>query len=285
VNVSINGEKAKTIRAKVIVDATGTNALLSRKLNIRQRDPMLRKASIFSHYRGGRRDAGKNEGATLVLATANQEGWFWYIPLHNDIVSVGVVAEPESLLGRGSPEEVLEAEIRNCRGLDDRMSNAVRVADVRVISDFSYRSTHCAGDGWVLVGDAFGFLDPIYSSGVFLAMKSAQMAADAIHEGFVKNDLSAAQLGKWGPELCRGMHAIRMMVYAYYTKGFSFGSFVREFPQHKHDITKLLVGDVFRPEVKDVFQAMRTMVPLPDPMPLHTPALRHVQAAELLSNP
>ena len=102
--VSRNGEKPRTIHARVVVDATGINALLSRKLNIRQRDPMLRKMSIFAHYRGARRDVGKNEGATLVLATPNQDGWFWYIPLPDDIVSIGVVAEPESLLGRGTPE-------------------------------------------------------------------------------------------------------------------------------------------------------------------------------------
>jgi len=270
--VSRAGEKPRTICAKVVVDATGTNALLSRRLNIRQRDPMLRKMSIFAHYRGARRDVGKNEGATLVLATPNQDGWFWYIPLPDDIVSIGVVAEPESLLGRGTPERVLDEQIRNCRGLDDRMANAARVSEVRVLSDFSYRATRCAGDGWVLVGDAFGFLDPIYSSGVFLAMKSGELAADTIHEALLKNDLSAEQLGKWGPKLCEGMQAIRNIVYAYYTKGFSFGKFIRAFPHYKHNITELLVGDVFRPEVKEVFNALATMAPLPDPIPLESPA-------------
>jgi flavin-dependent dehydrogenase len=167
---------------------------------------------------------------------------------------------------------VLEEEIRNCRGLEGRMANAQRVAEVRVLSDFSYRATRCAGDGWVLVGDAFGFLDPIYSSGVFLAMKSGQMAADAITEAFAKNDFSAEQLGKWGPELSEGMQAIRKIVYAYYTKGFSFGRFVRAFPEHQHKITELLVGDVFRPEIKTVFEALETMIPLPTPIPLESPA-------------
>ncbi len=266
------GEAPRTVYAKVVVDATGTNALLSRKLGIRKRDPMLRKAAVFAHYQGARRDEGKNEGATLVLATPNQDGWFWYIPLPNDIVSIGVVGEPEGLLqGRGSPEQVLDEEIRKCRGLDGRMVNARRVSEVRVLSDFSYRATRCAGEGWVLVGDAFGFLDPIYSSGVFLALKSGQMAADAINEAFEKNDFSAEQLSKWGPELSDGMQSIRKIVYAYYTKGFSFGKFVRAFPQFKHNITELLVGDVFRPEVKHVFAALETIVPLPEPIPLESP--------------
>jgi flavin-dependent dehydrogenase len=266
--VSREGGAPQTLHAKVVIDATGTNALLSRKLNIRKKDPMLRKMAVFSHYKGARRDQGKNEGATLVLATPNQDGWFWYIPLPDDIVSVGVVAEPEALLSGGTPEEILDAQIKGCRGLDDRMSNAVRVAEVRVLSDFSYRSTHCAGDGWVLVGDAFGFLDPIYSSGVFLAMKSGQLAADAVHEALAKNDLSGEALGKWGTELSDGMHAIRKIVYAYYTKGFSFGRFIRAFPHRTRNITDLLVGDVFRPEVQEVFKDLETMVPLPEQIPL-----------------
>src|SRR5206468_4610429 len=125
-----------------------------------------------------------------------------------------------------TPEETLEQEIRNCPGLEDRMTRAERVSPVHVLSDFTYRADRCAGDGWVLVGDAFGFLDPIYSSGVFLALKSGEMAADAINEGLQKGDTSAAQLGKWGDMLCEGMHAIRKLVYAYYTRGFSFGQFM-----------------------------------------------------------
>src|SRR5206468_1473494 len=78
----------RRIECRVVVDATGTSSMLSRKFGIRQPDPKLRKASLFAHYRGGKRDPGKNEGATLVLSTRHNDGWFWYIPLHDDIVSV-----------------------------------------------------------------------------------------------------------------------------------------------------------------------------------------------------
>lgn len=270
--VSRAGQSPQTISARVVVDATGTSSMLSRKLGIRQPDPRLRKASIFAHYKGGRRDPGKNAGATLVLATENQDGWFWYIPLHNDIVSVGVVGDPERLIqGRVSPEQTLDEEILRCPGLDGRLANAQRVSPVHVLSDFSWKSTRCAGDGWVLVGDAFGFLDPIYSSGVFLALKSGEMAADAIIEGFAKNDLSGAQLGKWGPMLSDGMHAMRKLVYAYYTRGFSFGQFMRMYPDYKRNLVELLIGDVFRPEVNAIFEPMGKQIPLPDPLPLQNP--------------
>ncbi|HZL35940.1 MAG TPA: NAD(P)/FAD-dependent oxidoreductase [Tepidisphaeraceae bacterium] len=270
--VSRAGQPAQQIAAKVVVDASGTGAMLSKKFGIRQPDPKLRKASLFAHYRGGRRDPGKNSGATLVLATQNQDGWFWYIPLQDDTVSVGVVGDIDRLItGRAAPEQTLEEEILCCPGLEGRLNNATRVSPVHVLSDFSWHATRCAGDGWVLIGDAFGFLDPIYSSGVFLALKSGEMAADAIIEGFKIGDLSGAQLGKWGSPLSQGMHAMRKLVYAYYTKGFSFGQFMRMYPQYKRNLVELLIGDVFRPEVNAIFEPMSQSVMLPEPVLLEQP--------------
>ena len=154
------------------------------------------------------------------------------------------------------------------------MKGAERCGPVHVLSDFSYRATRCAGEGWVLVGDAFGFLDPMYSSGVFLALKSGEMAADAIEEGLAKNDLSAAQLGKWGDELAGGMSTIRKLVYAFYTPTFSFGKFVKMHPEHKDDVTAVLVGEVFKPGVDDLFEPMKELAPIPDNIPLEKPKSR-----------
>ena len=123
----------------------------------------------------------------------------------------------------------------------------------------------------MLVGDAFGFLDPIYSSGVFLALKSAEMAAGCINEAFEKRDFSAVQLGQWGSLLSAGMQAMRKLVYAFYTPGFSFGQFMRQHPQYKRNLVELLIGDVFRPEVNRIFDVMREHVPLPEEIPLNQP--------------
>jgi flavin-dependent dehydrogenase len=269
----------QTIRAKVVVDATGTNTLLARRLGIRSADPALRKASYFAQYKGGRRDEGKNEGATLVLSTASNDGWFWYIPLPDDMVSVGVVGDIDRLVAanRGkSPEQILEEEIKNCRGLDDRMTNATRVGPVHVLADFSYRATRCAGDGWVLVGDAFGFLDPMYSSGVFLALKSGEMAADAIDAALKHDDPSALRLSTWGDELAAGMTSIRKLVYAFYTRGFSFGKFIRDNPEFKKNLVDLLVGNVFYQGVDDIFAPMAKTVALPEAVPLDRPKAAQV---------
>jgi flavin-dependent dehydrogenase len=162
--------------------------------------------------------------------------------------------------------------MQNCVSLLPRMELAKRISPVHVLSDFSYRATRCAGEGWVLVGDAFGFLDPMYSSGVFLALKSGEMAADCINEAFDQNDFSSARLGKWGPELSDGMQSIRKLVYAFYTKGFSFGKFMRENPTLKKNLVDLLIGNVFRPGVSDIFDTMGRDVKLPDSIPLERPA-------------
>jgi len=269
VTVRRGGGLPQRISANVVVDATGTSAVLQKKLGIRRADPNLRKAAIFGHYRGARREPGKDEGATLVLNIQGQAGWFWYIPLADDIMSVGAVGDIDYLIkGRGTPEQTLEEEIQRCPTLGPRLEKATRVSPVHVLSDFSYGATRCAGAGWVLVGDALAFLDPIYSSGVFLALKSGELAADAIHAALEANDLSAEKLGAWGQDYYKGVQAIRKLVYAFYEKGFSFGKFVRENPHFKRNITELLVGDVFRPEVNEVFGTMKNYIPLPEPLTL-----------------
>ena len=163
----------EAIRSRVVIDASGQTALIARKLGLIDTDPRLTKAAVFAHYQGGIRDAGIDEGAILVVHSRGNRGWFWYIPLSRDRVSVGVVGDSKELLKkRGTPEEVLDAEIEESPEMRRRLAPARRLPPVRVLRDFSYRSRRCAGDGWVLVGDAFGFLDPVYSSGVLLATRS-----------------------------------------------------------------------------------------------------------------
>lgn len=253
------------VRAPVTIDATGTSAMLSRRFNIRQPDPELRKAAVFAHYKGALRDPGeRDEGATLVLAVQGQRGWFWYIPLPNDIVSVGVVGDIEYILkGRGTPEQIIDEEIQRCPSIVPRMAPAKRVSPVHVLNDFSYNSKVCAGDGWVLIGDAFTFLDPMYSSGVWLALKSGELAADAVHAALAAGDTSAKRLGAWGGDFYAGLQAIRKMVYAFYSPGFSFGKFVKAHPERKDNVTEVLIGDVFRPEVHELFKPMGEMCRLP----------------------
>ena len=197
----------------------------------------------------------------MVLQTANKQGWFWYIPLHNNRISVGVVAPFDYLFkGRGTHEETYQEEVERCQVVKERVSIGNRITGYFATKDYSYRSKQVAGDGWVLIGDAFGFLDPLFSSGVLLALRSGEVAADSIVEGLSSGDLSASQLGKWGPAFNQGVDRMRRLVCEYYD-GFSFGGFVREFPHLKGTITDLLIGDLFTDRVDVAWKPMESQYP------------------------
>jgi flavin-dependent dehydrogenase len=259
--VQVDGGARREVRGRVIVDASGQNGLLMNKLRLRIWDPVLNKGAIWAYWRGAWRGTGRDEGATLVMQTANKQGWFWYIPQHDDVVSVGVVA-PFDHLFKGQPdrEATFERERAACRAVDERLSSGTRLTGYFATKDYSYRATRVAGDGWVLVGDAFGFLDPLYSSGVLLALRSGEMAADAIAEGLAKGDTSAAQLGQWGPSFNKGVDRMRRLVCEYYN-GFSFGAFVRRYPELTGTVTDLLIGDLFTDRVDKVWEPMETVRP------------------------
>jgi flavin-dependent dehydrogenase len=197
----------------------------------------------------------------MVLQTADKSGWFWYIPLHGNIVSVGVVAPFDYLFkGRESHEKTYQEEVERCAAVKQRVSSGRRATGYFVTRDYSYRSKTVAGHGWVLVGDAFGFLDPLYSSGVLLALKSGELAAEAIVKGLASGDVSAAQLGGWGATFNEGVDRMRRLVCEYYD-GFSFGRFVREYPELRGTVTDLLIGDLFTGRVDKVWGPMESLYP------------------------
>jgi len=250
----------REIQAQVVVDASGQAAMLQNRFKLRLWDPILNKGAIWTYWRGAYRDTGRDEGATMVLQTQNRNGWFWYIPQHDDTVSVGIVAPFEYLLkGRGTDhEKTYLQEVDQCPAVSERIRGATRATGYFVTRDYSYRSTRVAGHGWVLIGDAFGFLDPLYSSGVLLALKSGELAADAIVDGLQRGDVSEHQLGRWGPNFNQGVDRMRRLVCEFYD-GFSFGQFVRKYPHLRGTITDLLIGDLFTDRVDVVWGPMESL--------------------------
>jgi len=267
VRVEYADGRREELAADVIVDATGQTGMLGRKLRLKELDPQLRHASFFTRYRGGLRAPGIDEGATLIMRTARHRSWFWYIPLPDDLVSVGLVGPVDDLLKQRSagPAALFDEEVRMCPAIHQRVRDAEQVGEVRVMRDFSYISRSIAGDGWVLVGDAFGFLDPIYSTGVFLALKSAEFAADSVIEACQKRDFSAARLGRHGPEYLAAMESLRKLVYAYYDESFSIADFLKRNPQYRSQVVNLLIGNLFRVPTEGLFEAMGRECELPEP--------------------
>src|SRR6476659_5568015 len=263
VGVTIKQEDGtmRDVRARVVVDASGQAGLIQNRLRLRVWDPTLNKGAIWTYWEGAYRDTGRDEGATMVIQTPSKQGWFWYIPLHDNTVSIGVVGPFDYLFkGRGGHEQTYQEEVEACPAVKERIASAKRVTGYFATKDYSYRAMQVAGDGWVLIGDAFGFLDPLYSSGVLLALRSGEMAADAIHEGLEKGDVSSAQLGKWGEAFNRGVDRMRRLVCEYYD-GFSFGRFVKTFPHLKGKVTDLLIGDLFDDHVDEVWGPLESLYP------------------------
>lgn len=259
----------KTVSSRVVIDATGQSAFLANRLGLKKQDALLRKATVWTYYKGAHRDPGIDAGCTIILQTEGKQSWFWYIPLSDDIVSIGCTGSLPYMFGdKLSGEEVFQRELSRCPALQEKLKDATRCRDYFTTKDFSYKSDRAAGEGWVLAGDAFGFIDPVYSSGVYLAMKSGEFAADAVHEALEANDLSAERLGAWQEHYNAGVENFRKLVYAFYTPGFSFAKFLKMHPQYQSNLVDILIGDVFKPDVAEMFDAMGEVVPPSDHEPV-----------------
>jgi flavin-dependent dehydrogenase len=255
-----------TVNAPVTVDATGREGFAQIREGWRVRDPKLNKVSIWTYYRGAKRDPGLDEGTTTV-AYIPERGWFWYIPLRNDVVSVGLVAERDYLFtDTREPREIMEREIEKNTWLREHLEGAEQFGQHWVTSDFSYRAKYCAADGLVLVGDAFAFLDPVFSSGVFLALKSGEMAADAIDAALLTGDVSGARFAAYGEQLCRGIENMRKLVYSFYDPEFSFARVFKAHPNLRGKLTDCLIGDLFDKDFDDLFAAVGEFAELPEPL-------------------
>ncbi len=252
--------------AAMVVDATGRDALSASKHKWRNRDPDLNKISIWTYYEGAKRDPGLDGGATTV-AYLPEKGWFWYIPMRDNRVSVGVVAESSYLYRKGEtrdPAEIMARESKENQWLMDHLEGSQQTGEYWVTGEYSYRSQFCADDGLLLVGDAFAFLDPVFSSGVFLALKSGEMAADTIDVALSKNDVSAAQFEDYGAHLCSHIEAMRKIVYAFYDDDFSFGKLIKMRPELRPRLTDLLIGNIEGVDFTELFAAIDEICDLPE---------------------
>jgi flavin-dependent dehydrogenase len=257
-----DGEKFQVF-APVTIDCSGRDRVTTGRDGWFARDPMLNKLAVWSYWRGAKRDPGIDEGNTTV-AYVEGRGWFWYIPLKDDIVSVGIVAEKDYLFSESKdPAAIMAREIGRNAWIKDHLSVGEQFGDYFVTAEFSYRSKHPATDGLLLAGDAFAFLDPVFSSGVFLALKSGEMAADAVDAALTDGDTSGARFAAYGEILCKGMENMRKLVYAFYDENFSFGKMIKAHPDQRARLTDCLIGDLFDLDFTELHAAMRNFAELP----------------------
>ncbi|MDB4400359.1 tryptophan 7-halogenase [Akkermansiaceae bacterium] len=255
------------LRAPMTMDASGRDAIFQRKKKWRKRDPKLNKIAIWTNYKGAKRDPGIDEGATTV-AYVEGKGWFWNIPLKDDIVSTGIVAERDYLY-RGSRDlkEIYEREIKENKWIEEHLSEGEQFGKYWVAGEYSYRAEHCATDGLVLIGDAFSFLDPVFSSGVYLALTSGAMGADAVAAALENKDTRAEQFLPYGERLCKGIEWMRKLVYAFYDENFSFKDVVMKYEEVQHSLTDCLIGDLIDHDYTELFERVSEFAELPEDLP------------------
>jgi len=275
-----NGEMTD-YRASITLDCTGKEAFTAVRNNWRIKDPFLNKIAVWTYYKGAKRDEGIDEGATTV-AYVPEKGWFWYIPQHNDMVSVGVVAEGKYLTRGGvkSPEEIFKREIEENHWIKQHLAVGKQTGSYFLTSEYSHHSKHCATEGLLLVGDAFAFLDPVFSSGVMLALKSGVLAADAVHQAVVDRDFSPERFSEYATFLRQGVENMRKLVYAFYDPNFSFGKVIKKYPDAAGEITDCLSGDVNK-DFNQLWKWISEFVPLPDDLPVGQPLINTGEMAKV----
>ncbi len=256
------------LRAPLVIDASGRDCFVAHKEKWMVRDPELKKIALWTYYKGAKRDPGLDEGATTV-AYLPGKGWFWYIPLSGDMVSVGIVAEHQYLFNGTTKDhaEIFQREVQNNEWIKEHLAEGEQTGEYRVTGDYSYRNRYCAIDGLALAGDALGFLDPVFSSGVFLALKSGVMLADEVDSALRKNQpLNASCFENYGKRMQSSIETMRKIVYAFYDENFSFGDLVKRGDHLRAALTDCLIGNVDDQDFKELFESMSDLAELPEPV-------------------
>jgi flavin-dependent dehydrogenase len=234
------------LQARYLVDATGRDAFVSSRKKLRRKNYEHQSAAIFGHFRGAQTRAGEDEGNISIYGF--DHGWMWMIPLPAGVMSVGAVCRPDYLKQRkGTPLEFLLATLRSNAALWRRLEHAELIGnEVRVTGNYSYDSTCMGGPGWVLIGDAFAFLDPVFSSGVYLAMSGAEQAAMVVDASLREPQRERALLRKLERRQRAGMARFSFFIYRFNSPVMRelFRS-PRNVLQLEQAVISMLAGDLF----------------------------------------
>jgi flavin-dependent dehydrogenase len=214
------GETRRAVRARFLVDASGRDGFLaSRRQNRRTAIPGLGKVSLFAHFEGAARWAGREEGMIRIFVF--EDGWFWWIPFAGTVTSVGCVLHARTARDRpGSLEALFDEMIRRCRRVAEGLREARRITPVMSAANFSYRADPVVGDRFLCVGDALAFVDPIFSSGVYVAMQTAEIASGEILRAFAADQFEADRFRAYQRRFQRGIGPFVRFIRQYYEPAF-----------------------------------------------------------------
>ena len=214
------GGDTRSLRARFVVDASGRDGFLaSRRVGRREPISGLGKVALFAHFEAAPRWEGRDEG--LIRLFIFPDGWFWWIPFAGDLTSIGCVLHSKTVRGRESSLEALFHDmIGRCAKVREGLRHARRVTPVRSAANFSYRTTEVAGDRFLCVGDAVAFVDPIFSSGVYVAMQTGEMAASEILVAFADGRFEARRFRRYTKRVRRGVSPFVRFIRRWYEPAF-----------------------------------------------------------------
>lgn len=211
--------KTHSFRAKFVIDASGRANLTGNQEGLRVTHPRLKKVAIFGHFTGVGLDPGEAGGDTVITRLENK--WFWIIPVSAEKTSVGLVLDKDEFAAsKLTPEEAFNQWKESSPVMQGRMKNAQRVGQIQTTSDFSYYNRRLIGGRVLRIGDAAGFMDPIFSAGVYLAMWSGKLAAEVVQKSLERGDDGSRRFLKFEKRVKAGMHFYWQMVEQYYTQPF-----------------------------------------------------------------
>jgi flavin-dependent dehydrogenase len=233
-------------RARFVVDATGRETLLASKFGLKQRNRRHNSAAMFGHFAGARRLPGKLEGNISIFWF--DKGWFWFIPLLDGTTSVGAVCQPGYFKSRKTDfDAFFKDTIAMCPAIAERLSEATLLAPVTGTGNYSYRADRTGGEGYILLGDAYAFIDPIFSAGVYFAMNSAFAGADAVETCLDRPRHAKQALRQFDAMTRRGLDSFSWYIYRA-TRPALRNMFMspRNVLGIESAMLSLLAGDVFR---------------------------------------
>jgi flavin-dependent dehydrogenase len=202
-----------TWRARFVVDASGRDTFLANRFQIKHRNPRHNSSAVYGHFKSARRHEGKAEGNITIFWF--DYGWFWFIPMMDGLTSIGMVTWPHFIKTKGerSLQQFLMDGIALCPALAERLKEATLVSEVEATGNFSYVSERNHGANYVLLGDAYAFIDPVFSSGVLLAMNSGLMAAEAIDTCLSKPAMAAEAMREFDRKMKHGPKEFSWFIY------------------------------------------------------------------------
>ena len=242
------------LRAPALIDASGRAALLSQRFSLRVDEPDLANVAVFSHYAHVPRGEGRRAGDIRIVARPDL-GWFWMIPITDDLTSVGAVLPRDAFkpLSKTDPGALLAQLIAGTPAVARLMTHAERRWPVRVERDFSYGATRYAGDRWIVVGDAGSFLDPVFSSGAAIAMESGLEGAQAVDAGLTRGDLSARVFATFDERQRARYRMFRRFVRGFYTRPFRDLFFSADPPPRMFRSVVTVLAGYWRPSLATRF--------------------------------